>query len=194
MIPHSYRTSLDRRLSAYHKQTGVVVEARKRSTVSWDLLTDAEEAQRVAQEVAAEVQRQAHVRIASVVTKCLDAVFGDVVFDIRFDRKRGKTEARLVFVVDGHEVDPMGSDSGGVVDIASLALRVARVVMGRPTSRRLIVLDEPFRFVNKELLPPVAKMLETLAVEFGIQFILVTQIADFCEHFSDEHVSIINVE
>lgn len=136
----------------------------------------AAEAQKIVQKVAQAVQRRAHEQISRVVTRCIRAVYPDGYdFHIAFERKRGKTEARLVFLKDGHEVSPTGAAGGGVVDVAALALRLACLLLATPRRRRLVVLDEPFRFVNgREYQERVAQLIPTLARELGFQFIIVT--------------------
>lgn len=135
------------------------------------------EAVDVAQRLAQTVQQQAHNRIARVVTRCLEAVFDDAYeFKMEFDRKRGKTEGRLVFIRDGNEVDPLTAAGGGVVDVAAFACRLAFIMLAKPRPRRVMVLDEPFKFVWAGYIPRVRMMLEGLADELGMQFIIVTHI------------------
>jgi DNA repair exonuclease SbcCD ATPase subunit len=138
-----------------------------------------EQAQQLVQEVAQHVQQQVHNRIASVVSRCLKAVFDEPYeFKIHFERKRGRTAARLVFVRDGMEIVPMQGSGGGVLDVAGFALRIACLVLARPKVRRLLVLDEPFKFVSSEYRERVRDLLETLAEEMGIQFVMVTHIPE----------------
>ena len=135
------------------------------------------QAQAIAQEVAEAVQQKAHRRIASVVTRCLKAVFGEdgYEFRIEFDRKRGKTEARLEFVRDGMVLDPTSESGGGMVDVAAFALRLACVILALPKRRKLLILDEPFKHVNgEEYQAKVGGMLEVLAKETGVQIVMVT--------------------
>jgi len=127
--------------------------------------------------LAQAVQQKAHEKISSVVSSCLTAVFNDPYeFKIQFERKRGKTEARLVFVRRGLEVDPLTASGGGVVDVAAFALRVACLVLHRPRLSRLVVLDEPFKFVSANYQDNVRAMLEELASDLGLQIIMVTHI------------------
>jgi DNA repair exonuclease SbcCD ATPase subunit len=139
------------------------------------------QAQRLLQKVAQVVQREAHRKIASVVTKCLQAVFGAEAYEFRihFERKRGRTQARMAFVREGVEMDPLTAAGGGVVDVAAFGLRVSLIVLCQPGVRRLIVADEPFRFVSAEYRPRVREMIETLAEELDLQFILVTHSPEF---------------
>lgn len=142
--------------------------------------TAARKARDVLQAVAATVQSQAHRQLTAVVTKCLQTVFegGGYSFKINFPRRRGKTDAEMVFVRNGVEIDPTSSDSGGVTEVAAFALRLSCLLLARPARRRLLVLDEPFRAVSKEFVPAVKEMLETLAKDLDLQIILVTHNAD----------------
>lgn len=154
-------------------------------SAAWELVkqkqTDALTAQKLLQEVAQTVQEIAHTRLASVVTRCLKAVFGEEGYEFRitFERKRGKTEARLSFVRDGKEIDPLEAAGGGTVDIAAFALRIACLMMSVPKQRKLIVLDEPFRFLSKKYREQARLLLETLSSELEMQIIMVTHAKEF---------------
>jgi DNA repair exonuclease SbcCD ATPase subunit len=142
-----------------------------------DKLTAAREAQGIAQGLVQAIQTQIHQSIAKVVCRCLEAVFDEPYeFRIVFEQKRGRTEARMVFVRGGVEVDPMTASGGGVVDVAAFALRLACLVLQRPAVRRLVVLDEPFKFVSEGYRAAVRDLLLCLSSEMGIQFVMVTHI------------------
>ncbi len=140
------------------------------------LLLQSQKAQEILQLVAQAVQQKAHDRISSVVTSCLVSVFGDEAygFKIVFERKRGRTEAVLRFAKRGLEVDPMTAAGGGVVDVAAFALRVSCLMLHRPRLSKVVVLDEPFRFVSAEYQENVGRMLEELASDLDLQVIMVT--------------------
>lgn len=140
-----------------------------------EALATAEEARKVVQAVAADLQRRAHSQICAVVSKALSTVFPDPYeFELRFEEKRGKTEARAVFIRNGQELGRR--IGGGVYDVAAFALRIAAVLLQRPKVRRLLFLDEPFRFVSERNLnrDRVRDLVLTLARELDFQFILVT--------------------
>jgi hypothetical protein len=153
--------------------------ARERAKLSESQLNHKRllKAQKVAQHAAQSVQEKVHERIATLVSKCIRVVFPDSEYDFRivFERKRGRTEARLCFVRDEVEVDPTSAGGGGVVDVAAFALRIACLLLQRPAVRKVVVADEPFKFVNgEEEQERVATLLETLSQELAIQFIIVT--------------------
>lgn len=135
------------------------------------------QAQAIIQEATAFVQQQVHHQIADVVTRCLEAVFEEpYTFNIRFESKRGRTEASLILERDGLEVDPMTAAGGGVVDVVAFALRLACLSIAHPPVRPLLVLDEPFKFVSAQYLPRVRLLLETLSKEMGVQIVMVTHL------------------
>jgi len=137
--------------------------------------TNIEKAQQVIQHVSQQVQQQAHKQIAGVVSRCLESVFEETYkFNINFALKRGKTEARLTFEKYNNVVDPMTASGGGVVDVAAFALRLACLMLSRPQLRKVLIMDEPFKFVSVKYRDNVRLMLEALAVDFGIQFIIIT--------------------
>jgi len=140
----------------------------------------ADDANAIAQTVATIVQEKAHKKISSIVTKCLQTIFEEEAyeFSIIFEQKRGKTEAKLVFIRNGEEVDPMAGSGGGAVDIAAFALRISCLMVSRPPLRRAVILDEPFKFLSKTYRGRVASMLNLLSSELGIQFIMVTHIPE----------------
>lgn len=163
---------------------GAVLAARQAVGAAEDKLAATEAAQAILQDVAQAVQQEAHQQIAGVVSRCLAQVFDNPYeFDIIFDRKRGRTEARLVFRRGGLEVDPLTASGGGVVDVAAFALRLACLVLSRPQVRPLVVLDEPFKFVSAQYRDRVRSMLEQLADDMGVQFLMVTHIPELvCGH------------
>lgn len=163
-------------LKARHdRATEILSREKKDLGEKKKLILNIESAQEIAQDVAQAIQSRAYKRISSVVTRCLSSVFDNpYLFRIRFDQKRQKTEAVLLFEREGEQYeDPLNEVGGGPIDIASFALRVAYILCSRPIRRRLLVMDEPFRFVRgKENRQRVRKMLTKLADDLGFQFTL----------------------
>jgi ABC-type thiamine transport system ATPase subunit len=165
-------SGLERRIE--HAKQSVVEEQEELAAAELDHAHSLE-AQKVISTVAQTVQAQAHKRISSVVTTCLAAIFDDPYeFRIAFEQKRGRTEAKLRFVRNGHEVEPVEASGGGVVDVAAFALRSACIVLHRPRLQKVVFMDEPFKFVSREFRPAVRSMLEQVSRDLGMQIILVT--------------------
>jgi DNA repair exonuclease SbcCD ATPase subunit len=139
------------------------------------------QAQEYAQKAAQDIQNRVHKKIAEIVSQCLSAVFDEPYdFKINFQRKRGKTEADLTFVRDGKERQPLSDSGGGQVDVASFALKIARLIYQKPEVRRTIVLDQPFKNVSKSkgYLDRIPGLLISLSEEFQIQFIIITHVEE----------------
>jgi ABC-type sulfate/molybdate transport systems ATPase subunit len=72
------------------------------------------------------------------------------------------------------EADPLSATGGGAIDVAAFALRVASLVLHRPKLSRMIVLDEPMKFVSAEYREGIRSMLEQLAADLDLQVVMVT--------------------
>lgn len=131
------------------------------------------------QAVASMIQAKIHQQISDVVSKCLESVFDEPYeFHIRFSVKRNQTEAELIFIRDGVEFDPISSCGGGVVDVAAFAMRIAALCLTSPSLRRLVILDEPFRFVSEGHRPALVALLDDLAERLDFQIIMTTHIRE----------------
>lgn len=135
-----------------------------------------EEATALAQHVAQTIQTRCHRQISTIVSKCLDAVFQDgTTFRIDFERKRHKTEAKLLFLdSDENELDPLTQNGGGLIDVAALGLRLCAILLSKPQKRKLLVLDEPFKFVSEEFRLNLRELLISLAKDMKFQVIMTT--------------------
>ena len=171
----NYRQKLDKMKARHGALRDAVRDNRVEVAEAESHLSDAEECRQIVQGVGQRLQEMAHERIAGVVSRCLGVVFDEPYeFKIVFEKKRNQTEARLVFIRDGMEINPMDAAGGGVVDVAAFALRLACISLRRPRLRRFVVMDEPFRFISVQYRPRVRQMLEQLAEQMDMQLLLVT--------------------
>lgn len=142
-----------------------------------------EEAILITQEVAQKTQNELKYHISEMVSLALATVFDDPYeFKLVFETKRNKTEAKITFVRDEYEVDPIESSGGGAVQVAAFALRIALWNLQRPKSINTMVLDEPFRFVSLDLQAKTSEMLKMLSEKLNIQFIISTHIEELIEY------------
>lgn len=164
----------------YRLAEAVAADERGRLAAARQRLEDARAAGQILQEAAEAAQQVAHAQIASVVSRCLKAVFGAGAYEfrVRFEPRRGKTDAVLEFVRGGAGLDPLDAAGGGVVDVAAFALRLACLVLAAPRRRRLLVLDEPFRHLSARYRPRVVELLKELSAEMGVQILMVTHADD----------------
>lgn len=124
-------------------------------------------------------REQAKVQIESLVTKCLQYIFeSDIEFKIELEELRGKTNAEFYVVSnsDGLQIKtrPELSRGGGVVDIVSLALRIAFLQIHKPKIEGPLILDEPAKHVSDEYIYNVGDFLKQTSEMFGRQVLIVT--------------------
>lgn len=135
------------------------------------------------QKIAKDTQDRLSLQIEDIINSALDAVFpNEYTFRLEFTTSRNRTEAQLLFYDQrtGKEVDPMNASGGGVVDLTAFALRIACYVLENNTDN-VIILDEPFRFISRDLQERAGKILKTLSNKLGIQIIMVTHIKELID-------------
>jgi len=178
MTLEDLRTQLSRTLAERYLLTKQLEKEEAEQTIAQKHVETAKAAQVLIQGIVQSIQETVHAGIAGIVTRCLRSVFGEDFpheFAIRFEQKRGKTEARLVLVdANGEEIDPLEADAGGLVDVISFALRLSCLLLTNPSRRRLLVLDEPFKMLSREYRPAVREMMEAVSEEFSVQILYVT--------------------
>ncbi len=173
------RSALDKKCGTYTRSRASYKEEGSHLKEARLRLIDAEIARELIQEVAQTLQQKAQHQIATVVSNGLQTVFDEpYTFKINFEKKRGRTEAQLIFERDGLELDPLTAAGGGVIDVAAFTLRVACLALSRPVTRPLLVLDEPFKNVSKAkgYLDKIPQLLEKLSEDMEIQIVMVTHI------------------
>lgn len=145
------------------------------------LLVATEQAQALIQTVAKETQETLVFQINDVVNTALNTCFPDEYeFKAEFEIKRNKTEAKLVFLKNGFEIDPLQASGGGVVDVASLGLRVAAWSLSN--NDNVLLIDEGFKFLSRDLQPRMAEILQEISKKLNLQIIQVSHSPDLIEN------------
>lgn len=134
-----------------------------------------EEARELIRHAAIKTQEQLQYQISDITTVAMNAVFDDPYeVSIEFVQRRNQTECDIYFVRGEDKVNPLDASGGGAVDVAAFALRVASWAMPESRTMPVIVMDEPFRFLDKERQHRAADMIQELSSRLGVQFIIVT--------------------
>mgnify|MGYP001566575746 FL=1 len=146
-------------------------------------------AQLIIQKVAKETQEQLQIHISSLVSTALKAVYKNPYkFICKFEIKRGKTECKLLFERNSKKIDPLLASGGGVVDVASFALRVALWSLAPQKSRNVLILDEPFKNINDKsrvLHQKLSEMVKMISKKLNIQMIIISMIPEM-ENIADK--------
>ena len=120
--------------------------------------------------------------VEDVVSKALATVYGsNYAFELEYDQKRNQVEATPWIVIDGERNGPRDEIGGGVLDVASLAMRLAVWALTDPLPSRTFLLDEPSKFVSVDMQPEFGRMLAELADMLDIQFVVVTHSPEVAE-------------
>jgi DNA repair exonuclease SbcCD ATPase subunit len=131
-----------------------------------------------------------------LVTNALKMVFqGDHAFHIDFEERADRSEAEFTVssAYGGNQTvqnDPYDSRGGGVVDVISLALRVAILETSRPPLEGPLILDEPGKHVSEQHVRQVAEFLNAVCNSFDRQVIMVTH----NQHLADAGATSYHIE
>ncbi len=131
------------------------------------------------QNTAEFARNQAKIQVESLVTNCLQYIFeNNVEFKIEINELYGKPNAEFYVLTKTEEsiikTKPELSRGGGVVDIISLALRIAFLEIYKPKIEGPLILDEPAKHVSEEYIFNVADFLKKTSELFNRQIIMVT--------------------
>lgn len=134
-------------------------------------------------------RNQAKLQIESLVTNCLEFVFDDnIKFEIEIKELNGRPHAKFYVVTNQGEnevkLEPELSRGGGVVDVVSLALRIAFLEIHKPKIEGPLMLDEPGKHVSSNYIFNVSSFLKKVSELFGRQIIMITH-NDFLSSIGD---------
>ena len=132
------------------------------------------EARELVKKVGAQTQKQLTIRLGDLVTQCLTDVMGEgYEFKMTIQERGGTSHFDMFIVEEGEPYDPMDAKGGTVVDIITFALRVACLMLDKKAAK-VLVMDEPFRFVSKDLQAKAAVLLERVFERLGFQMVVIT--------------------
>lgn len=143
-------------------------------------IEDYTKARYLLQEAASFAREQARQNIEAWVTGALQYVFhtDDMAFRVILTEKNNRPDADFYVVsqYDGIQIEtrPQDARGGGVVDIVSLALRIALMESGRQQVDGPLMLDEPGKHVSEEYGMMLAQFLKGVTQKTKRQVILVT--------------------
>ena len=173
---------LETRLQLLNEQISSYKKQQEESARNIDLYTRCSE---LLTKTSLEIQKKTTEKIAKIVTDLYQYVFvSDDKFIIQVDKKRSVPVAHFFIETtkNGKKIllDPMKDEGGGKVDVIALGLRIAALLLYRPSMERVLVLDEPLRFLSSSTTSDKPYRLRAVdflkqgAKEYGIQVIAVT--------------------
>jgi DNA repair exonuclease SbcCD ATPase subunit len=161
-------------LEAQHTEKQAALDQVHGNLETWRLV------QALFTRVAEFARTQLKQRLEETVTAALQAVFAteDLRFEVELRELGGKPAAewRVVSKYAGVEVgnNPEEARGGGIVDVISLALRLALLELSRPRPEGPVLLDEPGKHISAEYAANLAHFLRAYAQRTGRQLVLIT--------------------
>lgn len=172
---NSIRGQLERKRGQQAQTEKLLRQAEARLQQAQARLVEHEQAREIIREVGLKTQQALSYHISEITSLALEAVFDDPYeLKIDFVHRRNKTECDLYFERNGSQISPIDASGGGAVDVAAFALRVACWSMEKPRSRPVIILDEPLRFLSRDMQERASQMIKEISEKLGVQFIIVT--------------------
>lgn len=120
-------------------------------------------------------QEEVQQVIEQLVTECLQYIFG-ASFSFKMENRivRNQPETYLYVLENGNLFSLKEDEAGGVLDIVSLALRIAIWAIQVNKTQAIMIFDEPARFLSKNNLFSFGKMLKEVSSKLKLQMILVS--------------------
>ncbi len=137
-----------------------------------------------ASEFAREQLRQ---KLEETVTAALQAIFCNdrIRFEVEMKTVNGQPSASWQIISDFGDMpitaSPEDAHGGGIVDVVSLALRLALLELARPKIEGPVIFDEPAKMVSAEYLPNLAAFLKQYAKATNRQILMVTHAESLAE-------------
>ncbi|MCX7885384.1 MAG: ATPase [Caloramator sp.] len=124
-------------------------------------------------------REQSKKQMEYLITQCLQYIFDPTMeFKIELIEKSNRIEAEFYVTsnINGEKIvtNPQDSRGGGVVDIISLAVRIAMMQIHNPKIDGPLILDEPAKHVSDEYIINVADFIKQISTTFKRQVIMVT--------------------
>lgn len=138
-------------------------------------LTELDRARTVVNEVQNLTYDALRRYVEEVVSLALSTVYGPRYgFDLDLEIKRGQSEAVPWITKGGDRFSPRNEVGGGVLDVASVAFRLALWSIREPKSAPVFVLDEPARFLSRDKQEMFGEVLKKLSTMLGLQILMVS--------------------
>lgn len=180
------KAEYDKNKNYYYKQKGrkeQLMEQRSKLEIKLQKCIDnielLEKVRILLSKVSEFAREQSRVQIESLVTNCLQFIFDtNLKFGIEINEVRGRPEAEF-FVISNFtdqiiKTKPQDARGGGVIDIISLAIRIAMLECSDDEIKGPVILDEPAKHVSDECIVQVSEFLKQVTLMFKRQVIMVT--------------------
>lgn len=185
-IINKIENELNEEIKEYHIKEAIMLNLKKSKDEEEDKLKELElgidKLRRVKillQKTSQFAREQSKKQMEYLITQCLQYIFDSKMeFFIDIKEKGEKIEAEFYVMSEQDNkkitTKPQESRGGGVVDIISLAIRIAMMEIHYPKIEGPLILDEPAKHVSDDYIVNVAEFLKNVSSMFNRQIIMVT--------------------
>jgi DNA repair exonuclease SbcCD ATPase subunit len=115
-------------------------------------------------------------KLENIVNSALNCIYQDKI--IKFKILPNKTKRGLqydVYVETNGSLTPItDAKGGGVMDVVAISLKIAFLRLYRNHTRQVMILDEPFKYLDDQRIHLAVEWLKTISEKMGIQFLIVS--------------------
>lgn len=179
----------DEVLSRYTARCNARDAAQMAVTSAEQVLSERKATVRTAEEVKvffavlADAQRkELETKVESLVDYGVRTVFGpEYQFRVTSELRGKSVRTEFWIVQNGLQLSLLDATGGGIGDVVSFLLRVVMLCLIRPSQRRVLVLDEPFKFVSASHFTTLCSLLQELSETLDLQLVMVTHKPELLE-------------
>lgn len=188
MTMKNYRSIIDSRLEEYRVKKEQL-ESRKQELKEIEgKLASLKRVASIFKKSAVSSQSYLSDYLTALVSDSIKVVFPDrnLVFKVEFSTNRD-TQCNVSLEEDGKKLSLFDSEGYGVLDIISIVLRAAYIILDK--SEKIMLLDEPFRNLSVDRHEAASKMLYDLSHRLKLQIIINTHLIGI-EDIADKTITI----
>lgn len=138
------------------------------------------EAKALIQKVSDDMNNIISFGLVDITQAMLDSVFpSEYKAKIDFTMKNNRTHVDIYLDLNGEKIYPLDQDGGGVANIMELGLRLASLQLGN--TRRTIILDQPLKDLDHDLMPIGASILKKISKDLNLQLIMINHAPELME-------------
>ena len=117
-----------------------------------------------------------------LVTQALQSVFGEEYsFELDSRYFRGQPEMEMFVVENGVKYSPKHEKGGAIIDILSFSSRIVSLAIRDPMPEPVLLLDEPFRCIWKDMLPCIGQLMQDISDQLDLQILCITHEKELAE-------------
>jgi DNA repair exonuclease SbcCD ATPase subunit len=139
------------------------------------LISQMEKSRELMNMVGSACQLKVKEVVERLVSEAFEVVFGDnYKFELEMAIVRNQPEVSMFVIQDGKKRSMKDEQGGGVIDLISFVLRIVMWSITTPRTAGVMILDEPGKFISKNLQQVFGEMITELSRMLGIQFLMVS--------------------